>query len=136
MLQQIYRFLGISGIGWILDFTSFAFLGLVLSNLFIISIISAFVGASFVFILSPRFIFNNKNSLPLRIKYVLYILYQIILILFISFLIVEVEYFLKYYLVEYLPFIKTTCYIISKILVTPIAMISNFLVIKFIIEKL
>ncbi len=136
MLQQIYRFLGISGIGWILDFTTFALLGLVLSNLFIVSIISALVGASFVFILSPRFIFNNKNSLPLRIKYVLYISYQIILILLISFLIVEVEYFLKYYLVEYLPFIKKTCYMLSKILVTPIAMTSNFLVMKFIIEKL
>lgn len=136
MLQQIYRFLGISGIGWILDFTTFALLGLFLNNLFIVSIISALVGASFVFFLSPRFIFNNNNTIPLRFKYVLYIAYQIILILFISFLIVEVEYLLKYYLVEFLPFIKGSCYIISKILVTPIAMTCNFLVMKFIIEKL
>ena len=100
------------------------------------SIISALVGVSFVFFLSPRFIFNNKNTIPLRFKYVLYIAYQIILILFISFLIVEVEYLLKHYLVEFLPFIKGSCYIISKILVTPIAMTCNFLVIKFIIEKL
>lgn len=70
MLQQICRFLGISGIGWILDFTTFIVLGLILNNLFIVSTVSALVGASFVFFLSPRFIFNDKNTLPLRLKYV------------------------------------------------------------------
>ena len=98
MIQQIYRFLGISGIGWILDFTTFAVLGLILNNLFIVSTVSALVGASFVFFLSPKFIFNNKNSLPLRLKYIFYISYQIILILFISFLIIEVDSFLKNYM--------------------------------------
>ena len=136
MLEQIYRFLGISGIGWILDFTTFTVLGLIINNLFIVSTVSALVGASFVFFLSPRFIFNDKNTLPLRLKYVLYISYQIILILFISFLIVEVEYFLKNYVVEYLPLINGFSYILSKILITPIAMTCNFLVMKFIIEKI
>lgn len=136
MLQQIYRFLGLSGIGWILDFTTFAILGLLLNKLFIVSIVSALVGASFVFFLSPRFIFNNKNTLPLRLKYILYVLYQILLILFISFLIVEVEYILKNYLVEYFPIINGLCYILSKILITPIAMTCNFFVMKYIIEKM
>ena len=136
MLEQIYRFLGISGIGWILDFTTFTVLGLIINNLFIVSTVSALVGASFVFFLSPRFIFHDKNTLPLRLKYVLYISYQIILILFISFLIVELEYFLKNYLVEYLPFIHRFSYILSKILITPIAMTCNFLIMKLIIEKI
>ena len=136
MLQQICRFLGISGIGWILDFTTFIVLGLILNNLFIVSTVSALVGASFVFFLSPRFIFNDKNTLTLRLKYVLYISYQIILILFISFLIVEVEYFLKNYVVEYLPLINGFSYILSKMLITPIAMTCNFLIIKLIIEKM
>lgn len=69
MIQQIYLFLGISGIGWILDFTTFTILGLLLSNLFIVSNVSALIGASFVFSLSPKFIFNNKKTLPLILKY-------------------------------------------------------------------
>ena len=136
MLRQIYRFLGISGIGWILDFSFFSILGLLLNNLFVVSIVSALVGASFVFFLSPKFIFNNKETIPLKIKYILYISYQILLILFISYLIVDMECFLKYYLVNYLPYLKRISYIISKILVTPIAMTCNFLVMKVIIEKL
>lgn len=136
MIQQIYLFLGISGIGWILDFTTFTILGLLLSNLFIVSSVSALIGASFVFSLSPKFIFNNKKSLPFRLKYFFYILYQVILILLLSFLIVEVEGWLKIFLVQYLPFINGFCYILSKILITPIAMACNFCVMKFIIEKL
>lgn len=136
MLRQIFHFLGLSGIGWIIDFTTFVFLGLFLCNLFIVSSVSALAGASFVFFLSPRFIFNNKNTFPLKLKYILYISYQIFLILFISFLIVKVEYFLKIFFVDYVYSIKEFCYIISKIIVTPIAMTCNFLALKYVIEKI
>lgn len=136
MLREIYRFLGLSGVGWILDFTTFALLGLILNNLFTVSIISALVGASFVFILSPKLIFKNKNNISLKIKYIIYISYQILLILFISYLIIEVEHLLQLYLVKYLPIIENLCYLLSKIFVTPVAMISNFLVLKIVIEKI
>lgn len=136
MFQQITRFLGISGLGWILDFTVFTILGIILEDLFYASVLSALAGASFVFILSPKIIFKNKNNISLKIKYVIYIFYQILLILFISYLIVEVEHLLQLYLINYLPIIENLCYILSKILVTPVAMISNFLVLKIVIEKI
>lgn len=135
MIREIYRFLGLSGVGWILDFTTFALLWLILNNLFAVSIISGLVGASFVFILSPKIIFKNNNNESLKLKYVIYISYQILLILFISYLIIEVEFLLQLYLVKYLPIIENLCYILSKIFVTPIALISNFLVLKNLIEK-
>lgn len=136
MFKQITRFLGISGLGWLLDFTAFTILGLILDELFYASALSALAGASFVFILSPNLIFINKKNISLKTKYVIYIFYQILLILFISYLIVEIEQQLQLYLVNYLPIIENLCYILSKILVTPVAMICNFLVLKIVIEKI
>lgn len=136
MFKQITRFLGISGLGWLLDFTAFTIFGLILDELFYASALSALAGASFVFILSPNLIFINKKNISLKTKYVIYIFYQILLILFISYLIVEIEQQLQLYLVNYLPIIENLCYILSKILVTPVAMICNFLVLKIVIEKI
>ena len=136
MFQQITRFLGISGLGWVLDFTIFTILGLIIEELFYASVLSALAGASFVFFLSPKFIFQDKSNIPLKYRYVLYIFYQILLILFISYLIVEIDRFIHNLICPLLPVISPFAYIISKLLVTPVAMTSNFIVLKIIIERL
>lgn len=135
MIYQIYRFLGISGIGWILDFSIFTILGIFQDNLFEISMISALAGASFVFAMSPKFIFKNNNGISLKIKYVFYISYQICLIVLISYMIVKVDFILTEYVADIFSFINDICYILAKILVTPFAMLSNFIVLKVLIEK-
>ena len=136
MFHQITLFLGISGLGWVLDFTIFSILGLILEELFYASVLSALAGASFVFFLSPKFIFQDNSNISLKYRYVLYIFYQILLILFISYLIVEIDRFLHNLIYSQLPAISPFSYIISKILVTPVAMTSNFIVLKIIIERL
>ena len=136
MIYQIYKFLGISGIGWLLDFSIFTILGVFLDNLFKISMISALAGATFVFAMSPKFIFKNYNGISLKIKYIFYISYQICLIMLISYMIVKVDFILTQYVTDLFSFINEFCYILAKILVTPFAMLCNFIVLKLLIEKI
>ncbi len=134
LLKQLINFVGVSGIGWILDFlvyTVFAFLSL---GLFWCNILGAIAGVSFVFVFSSRFIFQNKNKIPIFVKYIIYILYQIILVYFISKLLVVINNGLN----SHLSFVyaKEFCAILAKIIITPITMILNFIILKNIIEKL
>ena len=46
---QAIRFIGLSGIGWILDFTTYTVLGVISANLVLNNTISSWVGVTFVF---------------------------------------------------------------------------------------
>lgn len=131
---QAIKFIGLSGIGWLLDFGTYTGLGYISSNLVINNIISSWVGVTFVFIFATRKVFKNNSKIPLKWKYFIYILYQCILIFFISKLLNIVnEVLLAQIPVEVL--IKFSP-IIAKILVTPITMVLNFFVMKSVIEKM
>ena len=134
IIRQILQFLGFSGIGWILDFIVYTILSLFVLNLFICNVCSSFVGVSFVFIFSTRFVFQNKQRIPLLAKYFIYILYQVVLILLISKLLV----FVNALIIDYLNFwiFPKFSAVLSKMLVTPITMTCNFIVLKYISEKL
>ena len=134
LLLQAIHFIGLSGIGWILDFITFALLKLVSENLILNNFISSWVGVTFVFIFATRKVFQNNSKISLKWKYLIYILYQIILILCISKLLDLVNAFiLAHFTIAIL--VKLSA-IISKIVVTPITMILNFFVMKGLIEKL
>ena len=77
---QAIRFIGLSGIGWILDFTTYTVLGVISANLVLNNTISSWVGVTFVFLLSTRIVFKNNSKIPLKWKYVIYLLYQCVLI--------------------------------------------------------
>ena len=131
LLLQALHFFGLSGIGWVLDFCTFTLLGLVSSNLILNNTISSWVGVTFVFCVATRYVFKNSNHLHL--KYIIYIVYQVLLIYMISKLlnainIVLAGYFTNSRLIAVLP-------IIAKIIVTPITMILNFIVMKGIIKR-
>ena len=66
------KFIGLSGIGWILDFGTYTGLGLVWNNLVVNNTISSWVGVTFVFIFATRKVFNNVSKIPLKWKYVIY----------------------------------------------------------------
>lgn len=137
LLNQFKRFLLTSGIGWLIDFGIYSiitsFLGI---NILYANIISSIPAVTFVFIISTRKTFTNGDSnLSLRMKYIIYIIYQLILLLFI------------YNLGQYLFYILNRNLLITmivgeymkifvKIIITPITMTINFLVMKFLIEKL
>ena len=59
---QAIRFIGLSGIGWILDFTTYTVLGVISANLVLNNTISSWVGVTFVFLLSTRIVFKNNSK--------------------------------------------------------------------------
>ena len=134
LLRQAVRFLGLSGIGWLLDFTAYTLLSLRYSNLMVNNVFSSLLGASFVFLFSTRVVFRDSHRIPLWIKYTVYIVYQQVLIFLISRLLGAVNVFqLRHFT---WPLITRFSALLSKILVTPITMTVNFFVMKGVIEKL
>jgi len=136
ILKQFINFLFLSGIGWLIDFTLY----LLFSNVFNLKIIysnilSSIPAVTFVFFISTRKIFSKNNSrISLKEKYLIYFLYQLILIVLIS-IWAQYLYLLSLKNISMnieLKFLK----IIIKILITPITMLINFIVMKFLIEKL
>lgn len=137
LLNQFKRFLLTSGIGWLIDFGIYSiiisFFGI---NILYANIISSIPAVTFVFIISTRKTFTNgESNLSLRMKYIIYIIYQFILLLFISNLGQYLFYILNSNLFITMIFGKYMK-IFVKIIITPITMTINFLVMKFLIEKL
>lgn len=133
-INQVLRFIGLSGIGWILDFFTYIGLGIISDNLLVNNIISSWVGVTFVFAFATRKVFTDKGGIPLGWKYMAYLLYQCVLIYFIS----RILNTLNSTIVSYLQtgILLRLSPVIAKILVTPVTMILNFFVMKGIIEKL
>lgn len=136
LFRQLLKFVGVSGIGWILDFFTYTILGLLSSHLFYNNFISCLVGATFVFVVSPKIVFINKGELPKFVKYAIYIAYQIMLIYFLSYALVEINSVLVGVLQSISSWCVSYSYVLSKILITPLAMICNFIVLKVIFEKI
>ena len=132
--MQAIQFVGLSGIGWLLDFATYTVLGFVSENLVLNNTISSWVGVTFVFIFATRKVFQNNSKISLKWKYVIYILYQCVLIFFISKLLDVVNIFIIENIAIQL--IQQFSAILSKIIVTPITMVLNFIVMKNVIEKL
>ena len=133
LLRQALRFIGLSGIGWLLDFAVYTLLSIKASNLAAVNMISSLVGASFVFIFSTRFVFRNNHRIPLIWKYCVYIVYQVILIVLISLLLSRINVLICACAPS---FIAAFSAVLSKIIVTPITMTLNFFVMKLAIEKI
>ena len=133
LLWQVVHFIGLSGIGWLLDFCVYAGLSLLRRDLVLNTMISSWVGVTFVFAFATTKVFKNNNRMSLKWKYALYLCYQCVLIFFISkllnmingFIISTIEFELIYRFSA----------IISKVFVTPITMILNFGVMKGVIER-
>ena len=78
--------------------------------------------------------FQNQSQISLKWKYLIYLGYQVLLILLISKLLGQVnEFILVHNTIRIIGRFST---IISKILVTPITMVLNFIVMKSVIERL
>ena len=134
LLKQAVKFVGLSGIGWILDFLTYTILGLISSNVVVNNIISSWIGVTFVFIFATRKVFQNQSQISLKWKYLIYLGYQVLLILLISKLLGQVNEFILVH--NTIRIIRRFSTIISKILVTPITMVLNFIVMKSVIERL
>ena len=135
LIKQAFGFIGISGIGWIIDLVVYTILTSLLEvDVNIANMFSSFVGVSFVFIISTRKLFINNSKINIKIKYIIYIVYQILLISGASYVML----LLKDYILDLTSIDLIVKYIdiIVKIIITPITMLINFIVMKFLIEKI
>lgn len=134
LLSQAIRFIGLSGIGWLMDFAVYTGLSFISENLAVNNMLSSLVGASFVFIFSTRLVFRDNHNVPLILKYVVYVLYQLVLIYLISRLLAWVNSMIL--MLFTMKLIVGLSAVLSKMIVTPITMAVNFFAMKFVIEKL
>lgn len=133
LLKQFMKFLFVSGTGWLIDFSLYLiFVNVLKYEVFYSNILSSIPAITFVFIISVKKIFKKKeNGISIRKKYIIYFLYQMLLIFLISLLgqslyLILVENNMEARIIK----------IIIKIIITPITMIINFFVMKFLTEKL
>lgn len=133
LFVQFLKFIGVSGIGWIIDMVLYVLLRIVSINLIINNFISSCAGVSFVFFFSTRFIFKVNTKLVLYLKYIIYLIYQIILIYIVS----ELLSYINNYVENILSILNLTTlsFIVSKMFVTPITMVLNFIMMKVLTKK-
>lgn len=136
IFKQFMSFLLVSGVGWIMDFTIyFALTHFANFNVGFANILSSIPAITYVFLMSNKKIFKNLDSkLSLKVKYLIYFGYQLLLLLSIS-LLGEFLYDKLINLVT-IQFLLKNLKIFIKILITPITMTLNFIVMKNLIEKL
>lgn len=136
LFKQIVKFVLVSGTGWLID------LGIYLTltygydfPVWIANILGALPAATFVFIVSTRKIFeNNIKRLSLKQKYIIYIVYQIILIVCISLF----GQFLYNLIQAHNPFEWLSPYtlLLVKLMITCITIVLNFIFMKVLVERL
>lgn len=135
--SKLFRFILVSGAGWGIDFAIYTVLvKLFFQGVFIANCISSLLAITFVFFIATRKVFeSNSGRLSLRSKYLLYIMYQIILILFISWLAAVLNRELSSFFHNFI-LIKENTELVSKVMITPVTMILNFIVMKYLVEKI
>ena len=133
LLTQFIKFLFVSGTGWIIDFGLYSLLtGIFRFQILYSNILSSMPAITFVFIFSTKKIFKeNKDGFSIKQKYIIYFIYQIVLVLLVSLLgqflyIIIIKNKINFSLLK----------IIIKVIITPITMILNFFVMKYLTEKL
>lgn len=136
MLNKQLFFVMVSGIGWLMDCsiywlcTEMARVPVDYANM-----LSSIPAVTFVFIFSTRKIFkNNINRVSLQTKYFLYLVYQILLIVSVSFLMQFIYQSLSG--IDFGGFLNQHMKLGVKLLVTPATLLSNFYVMKVLVEKL
>ena len=127
------RFIGVSGIGWVMDFVLYTLLtGVIHLPVALSNYLSTIPAITFVFFVSTRKLFVCRpDGLTKPAKYALYVIYQLILVTCVSFL----AQWLAAILPALLPFLSSFAKLAAKILITPITMVCNFFVLKILAEK-
>lgn len=134
LLRQAVGFMGLSGIGWILDFCVYVAAGFFSGNPALNNTLSSWAGVTFVFLCARGRVFQNQGRLPFKWKYVIYLLYQAVLIFCVSRLLGGINGAISGCVED--EWIVRLSPVIAKILVTPVTMVMNFFVMKGVMEKI
>ncbi len=136
LFHQVIGFVAISGVGWIIDFSVYTALTIVGVSAGIANFLSALPAITFVFFLAIKKTFRrNSDGLSLFWKYVLYALYQLVLLTAVSFLNQFLFNLLRSTLAEG-TLLYQYCALLTKIMITPITIFCNFIVLKRLAERM
>jgi len=137
LIIKSFKFFFLSGIGWLIDFVVFTFLiKFAYFPIFTANCVSSFIAVTLVFFISTKSIFEKRISkLSLRSKYIIYICYQILLIFSVSLATIPVNQFLSKEFINF-EILLDNSELLTKILITPVTMILNFITMKLLIEKI
>jgi len=136
LLDKFIRFLGIAGIGWLIDFSIYCGLFFIFHiPVFWANISGAIPAVTFVFFVSVRKIFVRKGSnIPLWVKYAIYVCYTIVLLLIVSALGQWGYDIVMHY--ELFTVFRAYAAILIKCGITGLTMICNFFMLKFLAEAI
>jgi len=128
-LKRVIKFVFVSGIGFFIDFILYSILiRLINWDIFIISLFTSLVGVTYVFFTSTKKVFEtNTTRIPLKYKYLIYVVYQIILILICSKIIVL---FNGVFEKSSISIISKYSREIAKLCIPPITLTINYFVMK------
>ncbi len=134
-VRRALSFIGISGIGWLMDFAVYSLLvGAFHVPLDWSAAISAVPAVTFVFFTTTQKTFHvRKSRLPLWVKYACYIAYQAVLLLIMAAMVLKIAGWLD--TLGVLASFGVNKYL-SKILVTPFTMAANYFVLRQLIERM
>ena len=136
LLKKFLQFMLVSGVGWVLDFGIFTLLTTTLPMV-ISNCISSLTAVTFVFFVSTWKILGNKTDGHSRqVKYLVYVVYQLLLITGVSFLAQWLHGLLEgWRALSVLPLLGEHTKLVAKILITPLTMVCNFFVLRQISER-
>ncbi len=136
LFRQILEFIGISGLGWLMDFAVYSVLTALGVPAGYANFLSALPAVTFVFFFATKKTFvKNERGIPLGLKYALYVAYQLLLLTGVSFLNQKIFDLLRGALTQG-TFLYRYSALVSKILITPITMLCNFIVLKRLTERM
>lgn len=137
LMKQFFSFIAVSGVGFIIDFAVYYYLTASVGfSVVFANMMSAIPAITWVFTFSTRKIFQTtKHAWSIGVKYAVYLSYQAVLIVIVSTLAqwmynVLLPYVFDIWLIgEYLN-------LVCKCMITPITMVCNFVVMKFLSERI
>lgn len=137
LIKQFLSFIAVSGVGFIIDFTIYCYLtGFAKFPVAFANMMSAVPAITWVFIFSTRKIFRaTKYGWSIGVKYAVYLSYQAILLVIVSSLAQWLYNILFPYTVN-MWLIGKYLNLVCKCMITPITMVCNFVVIKFLAERI
>lgn len=134
---QFLKFISVSGIGFLIDFAVYYYLTTHIGfPIAYGNMVSAIPAITWVFIFSTRKIFQTNNSkCSLWTKYVIYVVYQFVLLIVVSYLAQLIYNFLLPYISD-VWIIGDYLNLLCKCIITPITMTCNFFMMKFLAERI
>jgi putative flippase GtrA len=128
-MLRVIKFVFVSGLGFFIDFVLYSILiRLINVDIFIVSLFTSLVGVTFVFFTSTKKVFEtNVANIPLKYKYLIYVVYQIILILICSEIIVYLN---GVFETSSISIVSKYSKELAKLCIPPVTLTINYFVMK------